>query len=257
MKRIIYSIVSILLGSLSLVSCQDDNYDEPNSGIKGRFIDAETSELVPMPVQGDNGVRLRLYEKDRFYSTDRDHSELPVSFYAKIDGTYENSWAFSTDYLLTFEQTNFYPVDTIEVSLQGGSITEKDILVTPYARVSVVKAAFENKQLNVTYKISRSKADYKIENTFLAWHISPYVDKVTGNFMDMNSIDRKNTEDSQLLDKELTQSIDLTDNANFNKEDNKAIILGNGSQIFIRIGATTNGKVNYSTVVPVKVTIEK
>ena len=75
--------------------------------------------------------------------------------------------------------------------------------------------------------------------------------------MDMNTIDRKNTEDSQLLDKELTQSIDLTDNANFNKEDNKAIILGNGSQIFIRIGVTTNGKVNYSTVVPVKVTVEK
>ena len=48
MKKIIYSILSILLGSLSLVSCQDDNYDEPNSGIKGRFIDAETSELVPM-----------------------------------------------------------------------------------------------------------------------------------------------------------------------------------------------------------------
>ena len=31
MKKIIYSILSILLGSLSLVSCQDDNYDEPNS----------------------------------------------------------------------------------------------------------------------------------------------------------------------------------------------------------------------------------
>ena len=46
MKKIIYSILSILLGSLSLVSCQDDNYDEPNSGIKGRFIDAETTLKV-------------------------------------------------------------------------------------------------------------------------------------------------------------------------------------------------------------------
>ena len=158
---------------------------------------------------------------------------------------------------MTFEQTNFYPVDTIDVSLRGGSITEKDILVTPYARISDVRATFENKQLNVTYKISRSKADYKIENTFLAWHISPYIDKVTGNFMDMNTLDRKGTDDNQLLNTELTQSIDLTNNANFNKEDNKAIILGHGSQIFVRIGVTTNGKVNYSTVVPVKVTIEK
>lgn len=257
MKRIIYSILSILFGSLSLLSCQDDNYDEPNSGIKGRFIDAETSEIVPMPVQGDNGVRLRLYEKDRFHSTGSDHSELPVSFYAKIDGTYENSWMFNADYLLTFEQINFYPVDTIEVSLQRGSITEKDILVTPYARISIVKAVFENKQLNVTYKISRSKSDNKIENTFLVWHISPYVDKVTGNFMDMNTVDCKITDDNQLLNTELTQSIDLTNNENFNKEDNKAIILGNGSQVFIRIGVTTDGKVNYSTVIPVKVVVEK
>ena len=43
MKKIIYNIAIVLAASCLFASCEDDNYDEPNSGIKGRFIDAETS----------------------------------------------------------------------------------------------------------------------------------------------------------------------------------------------------------------------
>ena len=40
MKKIIYNIAIVLAASCLFASCEDDNYDEPNSGIKGRFIDA-------------------------------------------------------------------------------------------------------------------------------------------------------------------------------------------------------------------------
>ena len=43
MKKIIYNIAIVLAASCLFASCEDDNYDVPNSGIKGRFIDAETS----------------------------------------------------------------------------------------------------------------------------------------------------------------------------------------------------------------------
>ena len=56
MKKIIYNIAIVLAASCLFASCEDDNYDEPNSGIKGRFIDAETSEVVPMPVQGTSSI---------------------------------------------------------------------------------------------------------------------------------------------------------------------------------------------------------
>lgn len=103
MKKIIYNIAIVLVASCLFASCEDDNYDEPNSGIKGRFIDAETSEVVPMPVQGTSSIQIRMYERDRYYSTGDDYSQLPVITYPKIDGTYENSWMFSKQYILTLE----------------------------------------------------------------------------------------------------------------------------------------------------------
>ena len=77
MKKIIYNIAIVLAASCLFASCEDDNYDEPNSGIKGRFIDAETSEVVPMPVQGTSSIQIRMYERDRSgYHVSQDRWDL-------------------------------------------------------------------------------------------------------------------------------------------------------------------------------------
>jgi hypothetical protein len=263
MKLIIYKLI-ILSGLLSFcASCSDDNYSEPNSGISGQFIDANTSELVPMPVQGHgSSLKIRMYERDRYYSTGSDHSEMPVDFYAQIDGTYKNTWMFDNNYLVTVEQANFYPIDTLNVTLNGGKTTEQNIVVTPYARIEIVKAEIEQQEtggdvtmrnLKVTYKIARNRHDYKIESSFLAWHISPYIDNASGNSSGKVSIDHSNTPDNDILDTELSQTFDLLNDSNFNDTINKSIIIGNDNRIFIRIGVFTNGKANYSKVVPVTV----
>ena len=45
----------------------------------------------------------------------------------------------------------------------------------------------------------------------------------------------------------------LSESASFNNKDKQAIMKGNGNKMYIRVGVTTNGKVNYSEVVPVDV----
>lgn len=194
-----------------------------------------------------------MYERDRYYSTGDDYSQLPVITYPKIDGIYENSWMFSKQYILTLEQTNFYPVDTMVVDLNAGGLTDQDIKVIPYARIKVNNAVFENKKLKVSYTITRSKDDYKIENAFLAWHISPYIDKMSGNSEELVTVDYTNVSDKDILNTILTQEIGLSESASFNNKDKQAIMKGNGNRMYIRVGVTTNGKVNYSEVVPVDV----
>ncbi|NDV67983.1 DUF3823 domain-containing protein [Dysgonomonas sp. 25] len=262
MKQFVYILI-LALGVIVLPSCDDDNYSEPNSGIKGRIIDEDTSEPVPMPVQGHgSSVKIRMFEKDRLHSTGADHSEMPVDFNAQMDGTYSNTWMFSTDYLATIEQANFYPIDTIAVTLKGGKITEYDIPVTPYARVEVVSAkivqvvtggALTQRDLKVTYKIDRSRHDYKIQSAFLAWHLSPYIDNASGNSSGKASVDYSATPDAGLLNVNLIQTYDLLNDGTFNDVVNKAIIKGNENRIFVRIGVSTNGKTNYTVSVPVTV----
>lgn len=248
-KYILFAAATLLL----LPSCQDDNYDEPNSCIYGKFIDADTSEPVPMPVQGNgNSLKIRMFEKDRLYSQGADHSEMPIDFFAQWDGTYRNSFIFATEYMMVFEQANFYPVDSIDVTLKPGQETACDVRVTPYARVKIENAGIDDaKMLTVTYKVARSRDDYKIQSAFLAWHISPYIDDAAGNSMGKASTDFNATDDKQILGVEQTLSIDLQNDGNFNNTTNQSIMVGNGNKLYVRVGVVTNGKTNYSDTVEV------
>ena len=64
MKRI--SLFLSLLCVLFLAGCQNDldNYDAPNGGIKGRILDAQTNEPIPLPIQGSTGVIINMYEQN-------------------------------------------------------------------------------------------------------------------------------------------------------------------------------------------------
>ena len=87
----------------------------------------------------------------------------------------------------------------------------------------------------------------------LAWHISPYIDKMSGNSEELVTVDYTNVSDKDILNTVLTQEIGLSESASFNNKDKQAIMKGNGNKMYIRVGVTTNGKVNYSEVVPVDV----
>lgn len=77
----------------------------------------------------------------------------------------------------------------------------------------------------------------------MAWHISPYIDKMSGNSEELVTVDYTNVSDKDILNTILTQEIGLSESASFNNKDKQAIMKGNGNKMYIRVGVTTNGKV--------------
>jgi len=266
MKKILFT-GWVVICFLYLIGCEAaDNYKEPDSEIYGTFIDISTQQPVQMAVPGEAGacVKIRMYEQDRFYSTGLDHSTTPIDFYASQDGSYRNSWIFGSTYLMTFENTNFYPVDTIkDIQLKGKM--EKDILVTPYSHINAAVVKADTNQIIIKYSISRDRNDYKIQITELYWNVSPYVDNSVSNYKGKVTTDRTATLDKDLLNVEMTETIDLSTDTQFKLTDiinypeaytNRAIIRGNKNRIYIRAGVKTNNTFNFSEVMPVTLSFD-
>jgi len=251
----------------ALIGCGEvDNYKEPDAEIYGTFIDKTTLQPVQMAVPGDagDGVKIRMYEQDRFYSTGMDHSTTPIDFYASQDGSYRNSWIFSSTYLMTFENTNFYPEDTIKNIRLKGKI-KKDILITPYSRIHATVMEADTNQVVIKYTITRDRNDYKIQTTELYWHVSPYVDNSVSNYKGKRTTDRTTTLDEDLLNTEMTEIIDLSTDPQFKLTDivnypgayaNRVIIKGNKNRIYVRVGVQTNNTFNFSEVIPLTLTFD-
>ena len=269
-----YSISTlIIVFALFFFSCEKDNYDEPNSGIRGQFIDEDTKELVPMPVAKKDGpaaLRINLYEKDRFYlpGNDPNYSREPLKTWAQTDGSYERNWIFSADYVMTFEQINFLPVDTLFVKLNRGKVTTQNIEITPYARVEILTAEIDQeiikpgtakevtrRDLNVNFKIARSTNipnEAHLNNAYLYWSTTPLIDHDGSNRVNVKSIVITNAD----LDRVLTITHDFVTDNEF-KNAQKEVILNNNDLIYIRIGVQTDNKINYSKVLPVKLYLDE
>jgi len=257
----------IIVCFLCLTGCEAaDNYMEPDAEIYGTFIDIATQQPVEMAVPGDagSGVKIRMYEQDRFYSTGLDHSTTPVDFYASQDGSYRNSWIFSSTYLMTFENTNFYPLDTIKnIQLKGKM--EKNIPVTPYSRINAKVVEADTNKVVIKYTVSRDRNDHKIQMTELYWNVSPCVDNSVSNYKGKLTTDRTATLDENLLNVEITEIIDLSTDNQFKLIDvvnypgayaNRVIIRGNNNRIYVRTGVKTNNTFNFSEVIPVTLRFE-
>ena len=239
-----------------MASCANDNYAEPNSGIEGTILDATTLKPVPQAIEAGASPMFKMYEK-------ADSSKTYITFNGKIDGTFKNSWIFSTDFLMTIEQTNFFPIDPISVTLVPGKITKMDILVIPFVRIDTLIATINQtigsndsiatRSLDFTYRMSRDSSAYKISSISYMWHVSPYIDNAIGNSLGIKSVNVARKLESDLVNKDLVFSIDLLKETEFLKPANLAIIRSNGNKIYVRVSAmdNTHRKPNYSVVVPV------
>lgn len=195
MKRFNLYIVPCLVGLALATSCSIDNYEAPNGGIYGQVLDQKTGELVPQPVEAETGLKLRLFEADNALCRAQD-------FYAIKEGTFRNSQLFNGPYKLAFEGANFYPIDTIQVRLNG--LTKKDVQVTPYCRIHVKSIALSGdsitedvkdaqgkvtgqrtrlkKEIAVSFTLSRDREkDCKLTEYAIYWNVSPAVDRNSVN----------------------------------------------------------------------------
>ena len=202
--------------SLCFTSCLSDmdNYESPNGGIKGQILDAETNEPIPLPVQGSTGVIINMFEQN----TDATQS---VDFYAKMDGSYENAKLFNCDYKIVVNGPFVSPCEEF-VTVKGQ--TTLDLKATPYARI--------NASAQVT-----TNSNFKVSEVYGYWNFAPGVDNGNANQAGKQTV----------KEQEGTIVFDLENDKTY--QDNLYKIQANGNKIYVRVGAKTEGAVNYSTII--------
>lgn len=218
----------MIVCSFCFTSCLSDldNYDSPNGGIKGRILDAETNEPIPLPVQGSTGVIINMFEQN----TDATQS---VDFYAKMDGSYENSKLFNCDYKIVVNGPFVSPCEEF-VSVKGQ--TSFNLKATPYARINA-SAVVTGKKITITYKVTPTDSKYNVSEVYGYWNFAPGIDNGSANQAGKQTVS----------DKEGTIVFDLENDATY--KNNLYKIQGNGNKIYVRIGAKTEGVINYSSII--------
>ncbi len=213
-------LISILFG------CNDlDNYTAPNGGIYGTILDAETNEPIPLPVQGSTGVIINLMEQNTT-------ATKSVDFYAKSDGTYENSQVFNGDYNVV---VNGPFVQTAEKTVSVNGQSELNFSVIPFSRIEA-SASVSGQIVTITYNVTKSSADFNVTEVYGYWNFAPDIDNSGSNYAAKVTVNAVAG----------TIVFDLGNNAIF--KSNLYKINSNGNKVYFRIGAKTNGIVNYSKI---------
>ncbi|MDR2968922.1 MAG: DUF3823 domain-containing protein [Tannerellaceae bacterium] len=227
MKRLYINSILLPVLSLICVSCLNelDNYDAPNGGIKGQILDAVTNEPIPLPVQGSAGTIINMYEQNT-------EATKSIDFYAKHDGTYENSRVFNCDYKIVVKGPFTSPCE--------GSVTVKgqtgyNLTATPYARIKTEVSASGTK-VSIQYSVEKSDPSFTVSEVYGYWNFAPGVDNSTANLA--GKITVENTEG--------IITFDLSEDNAF--KDNIYKIKSNGNKIYLRVGAKTEGVINYSEI---------
>jgi len=224
------SVIWLLVVFTSILTgCNDlDNYDAPNGGIYGTILDAETNEPVPLPVQGSTGVIINLYEQNT-------SATKSIDFYAKYDGTYENSQVFNGDYEVV---VNGPFVQTAEETVSVNGKTELNFNVIPYARIDA-SASASGETVTITYKVSTTSSDFNVSEVYGYWNFAPGIDDSGSNYA------------GKVIVSETTGTIvfDLGDDETFQSDQYK--INANGNKVYFRVAAKTEGVVNYSEIIQV------
>tara|TARA_R110002111_G_scaffold101349_4_gene157067 strand:+ start:468 stop:1172 length:705 start_codon:yes stop_codon:yes gene_type:complete len=141
-------IIVIMVTSGFLTSCdltELDNLDAPNAGLFGSIIDADTGELVEQDII--RGGELQIWEQDIPNVT-------PQALNYNVDGTYKDSKLFAADYKVIPLRTNFQPIDTILVNVEGQ--TELDLVVTPYVRILNPSITKINNIITATFSLEQT-----------------------------------------------------------------------------------------------------
>lgn len=220
--------------TLSFAACSLDNYDAPDGGIKGSVIDAATGELVLQPVNATTGMRVRLTQQDWEVEAE---SQL---FYAQEDGQFINGQLFNGEYVMALEQTNFFPVESQHITINGQ--TSIKVEVTPYANVSIDNISIKNLTINSDATIKRTwdweadSKDCKITAIKLYWNVSNHIDKEAGHYLGTGSFDCANVSDANILSG-VQQTYATISTADIDKYSH--FIKANGNKIYVRAAVVT------------------
>lgn len=135
----------LIITAIAFAGCEKDNYDGPTAGLAGRFVDAETGELVQQDII--RGTQIELLE----------HGYDPVTpqyLVVKVDGTYENSLLFENTYTIQPKRGNFIDLAPQDMLIRGKSTL--DFTVTPYIRVLEPSIVKNGNKVVATFKLQQN-----------------------------------------------------------------------------------------------------
>ena len=207
---------------LLFTSCEQDNYVLPRGGIKGSVLDANNKTVQ---TEQPGGIKIRMTEEKYGKGV------TPNDFWCKADGTFENDFVFEGKYKVIPVEGAFFPVDSVEVDING--VTNVDFKVVPFLTIDG-SVTVNNGNVIVTYKLSRTQVGGKI--TQAETLISSY--PTVSNIINEKSIthDLSAINDVDVLKNQYTDTITG---------------LTSGNTYYVRIAAiATNSynKYNYSTI---------
>ncbi|SEN22691.1 Protein of unknown function [bacterium A37T11] len=213
-----------------LGSCKKDidNYDAPNGGITGTVYDSETNEPIPLPVQGNSGTLVSLFERNT-------NASVSIDFRAKQDGSFTNSTVFNGDYRVLVDGP-FVGVCEGYVTIKGQ--TTFDLKAIPFSRISAEATISDDNKVSVSYSVATADESFTLNDVSIMWNYAPGVDINTANYVAKIS---KGTVSNG------TQVFDLLNDKQF--VENLYKIQANGNKVYVRVAATVNKLVNYSKVI--------
>lgn len=232
MNKKIIEIVLIVFVLFSISGCITglDNYDSPNGGIKGEILDEETNNPIPLAVQGPTGVIIKMHELNT-------NAKQSIDFYAKYDGTFENSKMFNNEYKLVVNGPFVKPCEQ-NVKVNGG--TTINLKALPFSRIEATVNDNSTDNISIEYEVKPTNNTFNVDEVFAYWNFAPGVDDGAANYAKKIS------------------SNDIKGQFTFNLEDdkiykdNKHKIISNGNKIYVRVGALVQGNINYSKIITIQ-----
>lgn len=125
-------------------SCEIDNFDGPDAGIRGVVVDNTTNEGIQ--TEQPNGYKIRLIE-------DGYENVIPLDFWGKADGSFLNTQLFSNSYTVSVLEGPFIAPAEQKVTLDG--VSEVTFAVTPYMTINASEPVVVGNNIEVSYTLSK------------------------------------------------------------------------------------------------------
>jgi hypothetical protein len=221
------NLLAVIAAAMALTACEIDNYSGPNAGISGRFIDAETGEMVAQDII--RGTQIDMLEHGYNATTPQYHLRV------KTDGSYANTMMFANTYTVQPVRGNFVAVEPQDIDVNG--ITELDFNVLPYIRVRDATIARSGDRIVASFRLEQT-IPTNVRKAGLYVHYDASVGepfRLVAAEIDINGV----------VDPNQVHSVEIDVPAN-------SSLLVSGQEYFCRVGAIIDvgdAKANYSPTI--------
>jgi len=152
---------------IALISCEVDNYDEPNASISGSIKDIGAPGVsVQQDISGGSVITYR--------EQGWNNKLFNQSMIFKCDGTYRNDLIFAATYDFLMRDGNYVPLDTIKNVVIKPGVNAYDFTVQPYIRIQDVSIQKVGTEIIATFKINPT-VNVNVKEINLYVHFNPSV----------------------------------------------------------------------------------